>query len=76
MTREGPTWPWLLVLAIVLVAPLLMGCQSMAYDCKTWRQDDPFNQAKQAYCFPDCPSCGPAFRRPSYEPTAGSIDPL
>ncbi len=62
--KEGPTWPWLLLLAIVLAVPLVMSCASRGYDCKVWRQDDPANQAKRDYCFPDCPSCGPAFRGP------------
>lgn len=67
--KEGPTWPWLLLLAIVLAVPLLMGCQTTrAYDCKVWRQDDgiEYNMAKRDACFPDCPSCGPAFRGESY----------
>jgi hypothetical protein len=66
MTREGPSWPWWLALAIVLVTPLLMGgCQTTRdYDCRTWRQADgvEYNRAKRDACFPDCDSCGPVLR--------------
>lgn len=44
---------------------LLLGCTQgpPAYDCRTWTVEDATPE-KQRYCFPNCPSCGPAFRSP------------
>lgn len=60
-------WQVKVFIGLLIGAWMMGGCVTRGYDCRTWEPDDPELQAKREYCFPDCPSCGPAFRRPSYE---------
>lgn len=56
---------YLLWVGLVVGAAIMGGCASKTnFDCSIWSQKDADIQAKRDYCFPDCPSCGPAFRGP------------
>jgi len=64
--RKGALWATLVAVIIILAVIGAVGCTTTPplYDCKTWSPDDPDLYAKRNYCFPDCASCGPAFRYP------------
>lgn len=65
MSNSPPLWFRLLFWFLMVGAIFMAACVSPPkYNCAYWTQFEPDMQAKRDYCFPDCPSCGPAFRGP------------